>query len=72
MIDKSLKKLHFSLKIFFSLSLLYKSLKIRENEKNVAILYHMSALLLCRNNFSKMVKSGRNVLPYDAESSNFA
>ena len=30
----------------------------------------MSALFLCKNYFSKMVKSDKNVLPYDAERSN--
>ena len=39
-------------------------------QNNVAILYHMSALFSCKNNFSEMVKCDRNVLPYDAERSN--
>ena len=30
----------------------------------------MSALFLCKNYFSKMVKSDKNVLPNDAERSN--
>ena len=35
--------------------------------KNLTILCHMSALFPCKNNFSKMVKSVKNVLPHDAE-----
>ena len=36
-------------------------------QNNVTILYHMSALFSCKNNFSECDK---NVLPYDAERSN--
>ena len=39
-------------------------------QNNVTILYHMSALFSCKNNFSEMVKCDKNVLPYDAERSN--
>ena len=39
-------------------------------QNNVTILYHMSALFSCKNNFSEIVKCDKNVLPYDAERSN--
>ena len=37
----------------------------------MAILYHMSTLFFCKNNFSKIADSGKNGLPNDAERSNF-
>ena len=39
-------------------------------QNNVTILYHMSTLFSCKNNFFEMVKCDKNVLPYDAERSN--
>ena len=33
----------------------------------MAILYHMSTLFFCKNNFSEIADSGKNGLPNDAE-----